>query len=144
MGIKQQDIDRAIAEGNKVLQQLRQTCPIAQESKPMPAKRIRQSTKPLSNPLETEFGQYLQANYPNASTKFYEQAITLRLGNGLKYTPDWVVCISLRTYCFEVKGKHVWDDSIAKLKMAATVYPKWGWYLVWKQDGQWSMQKVLP
>lgn len=31
MGIKQQDIDRAIAEGNKVLQQLRQTCPIPHE-----------------------------------------------------------------------------------------------------------------
>lgn len=114
------------------------------ELKPIPAKRIRQSSKPLSNKLETEFGQYLQANYPNSSTKFYEQAITLRLGNGLKYTPDWVVCISLRTYCFEVKGKHVWDDSIAKLKMAASVYPKWTWYLAWKQDGQWKMQEVLP
>lgn len=106
-----------------------------------PKKRIRQNTKPLSNKLEAEFGQYLKLIHHGAT--MYEQSITVRLANGLRYTPDWVVCEHGNVICYEVKGKHVWDDSIAKLKMAASVYPMWIWSLAWKDNIKWTAQRVL-
>ena len=113
------------------------------ETIPMPKKRIRQSSKPLSNKLETEFGDYLHSLNWNGAP-IYEQAITLRLANGLRFTVDWIVFRDIGTFCYEVKGPKAWDDAIAKLKMAASVYRMWRWFLVWKQDGQWAFQEVLP
>lgn len=147
MGIKPEDIARAVAGGNKVLAQLGRVCPRPEElgydlSQVPPKQRIRQRTKPLSNKLEAEFGDYLRGWYSRAM--IYEQAITLRLANGLRYTPDWIVCRQLGTFCYEVKGRHAWDDALAKLKMAAGVYPMWGWFLVWKEGQSWELQSVLP
>lgn len=149
MGVKPEDIQRAVAGGNKVLSQLYpkgQYNPIHPElpaTIPMPNKRIRQRTKPLSNKLETEFGAWLRQQVPGAKA-FYEQAITVRLCNGVRYSPDWVVLYGAEVFCYEVKGRHVWDDSIVKLKVAASSFPEWYWHLAWKQDGQWQVQGVLP
>lgn len=109
----------------------------------IPTKRIRQRTQPLSNKLETEFGDYLHGLNWNGAP-IYEQAITLRLANGLRYTVDWIVFRDIGTFCYEVKGPKAWDDAIAKIKMAASVYRMWRWFLVWKQDGRWAFQEVLP
>lgn len=153
MGVKPEDIERAIAGGNRVLAQLKKVCPVPADSKSSevlrlteiskPKKLIRQNPNPLSNRLETEFGNYLHSvNWSGNS--IYEQAITVRLANGLRYTPDWVVFGHQGIQCYEVKGKHVWDDSIAKLKMAASKYRDWKWVLVWKEKGSWQQQVVLP
>lgn len=108
-----------------------------------PSRRIRQDSKPLSNHLETEFGNYLHSvNW--AGNGIYEQVITVRLANGLRYTPDWVVFRDGIPWCYEVKGKHIWDDAIAKLKMAASKYREWKWVLVWKEGSEWKFQYVLP
>ena len=103
-------------------------------------KRIRQSGKPLSNKLETNFGQWLKLMHPGAP--IYEQAITFRLANGLRYTPDWVMVDNADVFCYEVKGPRMWDDAVAKVKMAASVYKHFGWILVWKENGVWSSQAV--
>lgn len=146
MGVRPEDIQRAIDGGNRVLAQLRRVCPTPEElarmEPPKPKKRIRQSSKPLSNKLEAECGHYLREKFPHAGV--YEQAITLRLGNGVKYTPDWVVVSALQTTVYEVKGKKVWDDSVAKLKVAASLYHFWEWYLIWKDKDGWQTQVVLP
>lgn len=142
MGIKPEDIQRAIADGNKVLQQLRRVCPKADDPPLTTKKRIRQSSKPLSNKLETEFGAWLHGTYPLATIA--EQAITFRLANGVKYTPDWIVFGNIFVSCFEVKGKHTWDDAIVKVKVAASLYPDIRWLMVWKLNGEWMMQSVLP
>lgn len=165
MGILPKDIARAVAGGNKVLQQLKQVCPKPGEHRAAsdilasayqsqaeeyrhiieslkPKKRIRQNSKPLSNKLESEFGIKLRLDYPESD--IFEQAITLRIANGLRYTPDWAACHASCTTFYEVKGRHAWDDSIAKLKMAATTFPMWHWFLVWKCGERWELQRVFP
>lgn len=108
--------------------------PTAQVEKPK--KRIRQSTKPLMNRLEAEF--YERIKTPSV----HIQAITLKLANGLRYTPDFF-CAQSRC-AWEVKGKWVDGDSFPKLKMAASVWPDIHFILVWKdKDGQWTSQRIL-
>lgn len=109
---------------------------------PRKLKRILQNTKPLSNKLETQFGEHLRAWYPGAL--IYEQAITLRLANGVRYTVDWAVSRGIGVFCYEVKGRHAWDDAIVKLKVAATTFPNWHWHLAWKDVGEWQIQIVEP
>ena len=103
--------------------------------------RIRQSKKPLMNKLETEFFNHLSSLYPNWA--IHAQAMTFRLANGLRYTPDFVCISCLPMVAYEVKGKWVDGDSFPKLKMAASVYPEIEWILAWKVNGQWKDQKVL-
>ncbi len=104
-------------------------------------KRIRQSGKPLLNKLESEFLAYKQARYPN--DVFHCQAITFKLANGLRFTPDVVSFES--GIAWEVKGPHAFDGALDKLKMAAAVYNDFSWILAWKDKaGNWQQQHVLP
>jgi hypothetical protein len=101
---------------------------------------MRQSSKPLMNKLEMQFERYITALYPNYD--IHAQAITFRLANGLRYTPDFVSFYP--SIAWEVKGKWVDGDSFPKLKMAAALYPEVVWNLVWLKDGIWQEQKILP
>jgi hypothetical protein len=104
-------------------------------------KRIRQNTKPLMNGLETKFYyEFLLGRYP--PEKIQIQAITVRLANGLRYTPDFFTLSDL--IAWEVKGKWVDGDSFPKLKMAATMFPEVRWWLAWKTENGWRRQDVLP
>ena len=110
---------------------------IAAETKP--PRRIRQD-KPMTK-LEEDYGHELERQ---GRGRQYPQAITLKLANGLRYTPDWAIP-SERLFV-EVKGKHAWDDAIAKLKSAAHEHPWATFWLVWrnKETGAWQTQVVLP
>ena len=104
-------------------------------------KRIRQSTKPLMNKLEESFLRELSIRHPGED--FYPQAVTLKLANGLRYTPDFI-SFNLKKV-FEVKGEWVDGDSFPKLKMAASVFPDLEFYLEWRhpEGGCWCEQKIL-
>lgn len=107
------------------------------QSKP----RLRQSSKPVMNKLETEFREVLRREYPNSL--IHEQAITFKLANGLRYTPDVVVFLP---FCglvdaYEVKG-FMRDDAAVKIKVAATAYPHIKWVLAWKENGSWQRQVI--
>lgn len=105
-----------------------------------PAKRVRQSSKPLMNKLETEFFERVKdRSYRNT----YPQAITFRLANGVRYTPDLCVIGAAGIDCFEIKGKKMWDDAIVKIKVAATIYPRIHWWMVWKKEGVWMEQEIV-
>ncbi len=114
-----------------------------------PKKRVRQSSKPLMNALETEYSAKLQSDIPNK--QFYPQAVTLRLANGVRLTPDFF-CFSMTDdsgdvfpQAREVKGKHAWEDSLIKLKFAAAQWPEIQFILAWKDSsGQWCQQTILP
>lgn len=114
-----------------------------------PKPRIRQSKKPLMNKLEQEFFNALNAQYPNYDRPL-AQAITFRLANGCKYTPDilafrWPDLKGPdRATAWEVKGKWFPDDAKAKLKMFAHEYREIRVVLLWKQNGQWCEQEILP
>lgn len=115
-----------------------------------PPKRLRQSSRPLMNKLEIEWFTQLCLIAPN-NRVIRAQAITFRLANGLRYTPD-MFCIEWPTIgefdgptAWEVKGKWFTDDANAKLKMFATIYPEIRTILVWKgAGGVWQSQRILP
>lgn len=104
-------------------------------------KRIRQSSKPLLNKLEAEWGEALKAAYSNP----VPQSVGFRLGNGVVYWPDFVsleCCMA-----WEVKGNQpIQDDSVVKIKVAARLYPQITWVLVWRDKitKDWCEQVVLP
>ena len=104
-------------------------------------KRIRQSAKPLENKLEREFREYLERQYPHV--KIYAQAKRYRLANGLWYKPDCVFFLDGRETVYECKGPHAFRGGFENLKMAATTYQDSDWWLAWKVDGEWQLQRVL-
>ena len=109
-------------------------------------KRIRQSTKPLLNKLEADFFEALKYRWKI----IVPQGMRFRLANGLWYKPDFVAfphgleSQDIRLRAYECKGPHAFRGGFENLKMAATTYPQIRWTLVWKEDGQWKEQGVLP
>lgn len=137
----------------KYQDQIRKVLSTPFESVPMqelkPAKRIRQNSKSIMNKLEQEFYDRIRDLFPNYPA-VRPQAKTYKLANGVRYTPDftasmWPRCdgSSVET-AWEVKGPQAWDDAIVKIKVAATSWPEVRWVLVWKEDGQWKEQLILP
>jgi hypothetical protein len=115
-----------------------------------PAKRVRQSTKPLMNKLETEFYERIRNLYPNFPPVRC-QAKRFKLGNGIWYRPDFTASQwpaptgpAVET-AWEVKGPHAFRGGLENLKVAAGLYPEICWLLVWKDStGQWNEQRILP
>lgn len=115
-------------------------------SKPI---RVRQSTKPLMNKIESEYFAILNVQNltfprPRAQAKRY------RLANGVTFTPD----ITASSWpedqeppcetAWEIKGVHSWDDAMVKIKMAAHEWPECRWFLCWKDTaGAWQKQRIL-
>lgn len=116
-------------------------------AKAIPGKRIRQKTKG-PNRLELEAMEYLVEENRRARTGFLFRfhTLTLLLANGCKYTPD-ITGFGDKAgeiNAWEIKGKHAWEDAIVKLKVAAREWPSIHFYLMWKENGIWQTQYVLP
>lgn len=109
-----------------------------------PKKRVRQSSKPEMNKLETEFNSWLGFDRPSLTRR--PQAVTFKLANGVRYTPDFYDTETL--HAWEVKGSHkgsMRDDASVKLKVFAKEYPEIEVILAWKDStGQWCQQTILP
>ncbi len=109
--------------------------------------RLRQN-KTGMNKTEAAFYEHLQAN--NSEALVLPQSITLRLANGVRYTPDFITVRKARStisavYCeaYEVKG-HMRDDAAVKLKVAATAYPWISFRLVTRgKRGTWNIQNII-
>lgn len=110
---------------------------------PKPGRRIRQNPKPLLNKLESEWFNHLKS--VPAYHRIRCQAVRFRIANGIYYTPDFT-CLNEcgLGFAFEVKGRYAFDGSLDKLKLAANEYPEVQWNLVWKENGAWKSQTVLP
>ncbi len=73
------------------------------------------------------------------------EAVTLRLANGLVYTPDfWAITRANETVFYEVKGPYIREDGKIKLKMAAQTYPDYTFYLARWADNEWWIERVWP
>lgn len=115
-------------------------------------KRLRQDTKGL-NKTEAAFLLWLRNHYDPVVV--LSQAVTLRLGNGVRYTPDFIVPVPrvpvdgkhVELAAYETKG-FLREDANVKLKVAATLYPWIRFHLVTKQTkkrgGGWDIETVLP
>jgi hypothetical protein len=113
-------------------------------------KRLRQSSKG-PNKTEAAFSAWLKANLHGAIVS--EQAITLRIGNGVRFTPDFITVqhdifdkARFKVCAWETKG-HMRDDAAVKLKVAAAQYPWIKFVLVTAADRartRWHMEEVKP
>lgn len=104
-------------------------------------KRLRQSQK-QPNKLETAFAAYLEQTQPTL-TGLRAGCVTLQLANGVRYTPDLVGWVGDDLTAWEVKG-FMRDDAAVKLKVAASLWPEISFVLVWKDQGCWRQQEILP
>ena len=127
-----------------------------QQAAPPPAKkapsRIRQNSAGL-NKTEQAFFDYLKAREDPGvlRTVLPPQSVTLRIANGCRYTPDFVVAYhhstdipSVDLVAYEVKG-FMRDDAAVKIKVAATAFPWITFHLVTKLPGGgggWSISEV--
>lgn len=112
----------------------------AMNEPPKPPKRIRQSSKPLMNKLESEFKEYYE-NYSGHT--LIPQALRFRLGNGIWFKVDFVAFSQNGNWAFEIKGPHAFRGGFENLKVAASLYPQFVWMLWWKDGNQWKHQTVL-
>jgi hypothetical protein len=90
------------------------------------------------NQTEAEYLAMLKAD--QSVTHVAYEAITLRIGEGCSYTPDFAVFRGRLLELHEVKGGHVWDDAKVKFKAAKEQYP--GIRFVWaqKKEGKWEIK----
>ncbi len=109
--------------------------------------RLRQNRGPKTNKTEAAFESWLRAKYPGVQIE--REGVTLLLANGLRYTADFSAFNPDRSLVlYEVKGApgaKIWDDSIAKLKMAASKFPTIEFWLVNPTDRtktDWRIERV--
>lgn len=111
-------------------------------------KRLRQSTKPVMNGLETRFyEERLTPDYVANGETVLIQAVRLELARGIWYKVDFFlpgVKHSRGALAYEVKGPHAFRGGFENLKVAARVHPWVTFYLVWEFEGAWKRQEVLP
>lgn len=112
---------------------------------------LRNSREPVTNPapspfrskLEAAYAQYLHALMLGGDIKRYSyEPIRLNLAPKTTLTPDFLVILPNDLMEFhEVKG---WarEDAMAKLKIAARLYPYWTFRLVNRFRGQWAIRQL--
>lgn len=73
------------------------------------------------------------------------EALTFKIGEGVRYTPDFVVLNADGTlYAVEVKGGYVRDDATVKFKVAAGLYPWISWDMLQYAQGLWRTIRSYP
>jgi hypothetical protein len=107
--------------------------------------RLRQARGNTMNKTEAAFAAYLASVYPDAQVE--REGITLRLANGVRYTPDFCVFNPGGDVVFyEVKG-FMRDDAAVKVKVAAGKFPRASFWLVTAIDrnrSAWRIDRVFP
>jgi len=101
------------------------------------------------NRTEARYAAHLAATRPHA--KVYFERVTLKLGHDCRYTPDFLVEEPTTCGCgedgaafHEVKGPHRRDDAMVKLRVAASAFPIFTFYLCEEADGVWRAKLVPP
>lgn len=94
------------------------------------------------NKTEQAFYEHLKTTLPEF--RIYAQSFTLKIANGCRYTPDFVLIgDDGRLHAYETKG-FMRDDAAVKIKVAASLYPAIQFTLVHRKKGAWHMEAVLP
>jgi hypothetical protein len=94
------------------------------------------------NKLEEAYSWVLEARKRAGELQWWTyEAITLKLADGVRYTPDFtVLTIGPRLEFHEVKG-YMRDDARVKLKVAAAMFP-FKFLLVRKSGRGWEITEV--
>lgn len=116
------------------------------------SKRVRQSDKPLMNKLEAEWFSILSAQFPNYPRP-RAQAKRYKLANGSWYKADvtassWPVEMGTpKETAWECKGGKKMKGNakgMLTIKVAAALWPEVRFILVWKENGNFKQQEILP
>lgn len=113
------------------------------------AKVLKQSTKG-PNKTETRFeNEYLKPMLMAKEIESYAfEALTLKLANGCRYTPDWMTkpTDAKPITFYEIKARNmIYDDAIVKLKVAADRFPYFYFYLcAYDAKTKWTIQRIFP
>jgi len=108
--------------------------------------RLRQDRTGL-NKTEAGFLAHLRTLYSGAGVQITAQGMTLKLANGVRYTPDFIVALSpvvqeiAQVLAFETKG-FMRDDACVKIKVAAQQWPWIAFHLVTRRKGAWEVERV--
>lgn len=104
------------------------------------SKRLRQSSKPLMNQLEAEYFNVLKLKFGERDI-IIPQSVRIKLGNGIWYKPDFYF---YPRHFIEVKGPHSFRGGFENLKVAASKYPQFTFWLVWKdKELGWQTQEIF-
>jgi hypothetical protein len=126
--------------------------PIMRDAQKNAHNRIRQNSAGLNKTEQAFLDTYLKPRC--GETEFIlAQAMTLRLGNGVRYTVDFVLGSTIpatndyedgvHLQAYEVKG-FMRDDAAVKVKVAAFMFPWIKFHLATKiKGGGWSIQDVI-
>ncbi len=105
--------------------------------------RLKQNRGPELNKTETAFLLHLRA-FECKEWDITPHALTFRLGNGVRYTPDIIANYHGIVRAYEVKG-FMRDDAAVKLKCAAALFPWCSFWLASKDKREgWRIEKVMP
>jgi len=96
------------------------------------------------NGLERAFWGELQAALcRHTFQQVWREPLAFRLAGNTTYKPDFMTLSSLhRLVMWETKGPYAREDSIVKLKVAASMYPCFDWVLVKQDRGKWRCTDV--
>lgn len=117
--------------------------PATREVLPTQTKTVPGQTKRgVMNKLETRWAQELEFRRRAGEVAWYRfESLTLKLADGCRYTPDFLVCLSDGTLeLHECKG-FMREDAHIKLKICAEMYP-FRLRLVRRVKGNWLVTVV--
>lgn len=111
--------------------------------------RVKQTPEEKLNQLERKFLAWMRHGAECSALsgggtikRIGIQDITFRFAADCRYTPDFT-CFDLgELWCYEVKGPHVWEDSIIKVKAVAATYPWINFQIAHMEKGQWVIENV--
>ena len=92
------------------------------------------------NKIEADFGEHLKYARAGDVVWMGYEGITLKLGDDVRYTPDWfVMTADGEFWCYEVKGPYRREDAMVKLRVAAAMYP-FRFALVTRDGDEWKFK----
>jgi len=96
------------------------------------------------NQTERVYALILEAAKRNGALRSWRyECVTLKLADGVRYTPDFLVIRGDGTAEFhEVKGGFIRDDARVKLRVAARQFPEFVFQLAQCTRGQWTVTEI--
>lgn len=97
------------------------------------------------NKTEAAFYAWFKSRFPDLP--IYREGVTLLIGNGVRYTPDFAVFNpGGGLVLYETKG-FMRDDAAVKIKVAATTFPRAEFWLATacnQSKATWNLERVHP
>ena len=109
------------------------------------SRRGESALSPFRSKLEAQFAQQLESDVrAGIIGNFWYEPVSFKLAAGKRYRPDFMVLTDDGIAFYEIKGNWVKNkrDGLTHLKWAAQLYPIFSWVLVYRQQHEWTCEKV--